>query len=281
MRSGGPRCLIFLLAWYFAIALASLSRAELPAELRVLTYNIHHGEGVDGKFDLPRIAEVIKSASPDLLALQEVDQGTARASGVDQPAELARLTGMEVVFGRNIEFEGGGYGTALLSRLPVKAHSSVKLRSFYEGTDDHPEQRGVQVAEIGEAGEQGIVFLCTHLDYRPDERERLASAEMINELAAKYGERLMILAGDLNAEPESRVMREFEKRWKIAGADAKTQVRGGAYALLTFPSGEPAKWIDYVLVRPAERWEVVEVRVIEERVASDHRPLLAILRRLP
>ena len=130
MRCGGPRCLIFLLAWYFTIALASLSRAELPAELRVLTYNIHHGEGVDGKFDLRRIAEVIKSASPDLLALQEVDQGTARASGVDQPAELARLTGMEVVFGRNIEFEGGGYGTALLSRLPVKAHSSVKLRSF-------------------------------------------------------------------------------------------------------------------------------------------------------
>ncbi len=76
-------------------------------------------------------------------------------------------------------------------------------------------------------------------------------------------------------------MREFEKRWTIAGADAKTQATGGANSVLTFPSGEPMKWIDYVLVRPAERWEVVETRVIEERVASDHRPLLAVLRNLP
>jgi endonuclease/exonuclease/phosphatase family metal-dependent hydrolase len=278
-----------LLACVPALACATCGRAELPAEIRVLTYNIHHGEGVDGKFDLPRIADVIKSASPDLVALQEVDQGTARASGVDQPAELARLTGMEVVFGRNIDFEGGGYGTAVLSRLLVKAHSSVKLRSFYAGNAEKPEQRGVQIVEIGEPGEAGLVFLCTHLDYRPDDRERMASAEAINELAAKYGERLMILAGDLNAEPQSRVMREFEKRWTIAGAltplgrepRAERQADGGESLLLTFPSGEPVKWIDYVLVRPAERWEIVEVRVIEERIASDHRPLLAVLRRRP
>jgi endonuclease/exonuclease/phosphatase family metal-dependent hydrolase len=274
MRCGGQ----FLAGVLFALVLALVGRAELPDEIRVLTYNIHHGEGVDGKFDLPRIAEVIKSVSPDLVALQEVDQGTARASGVDQPAELARLTGMEVVFGRNIEFQGGGYGTAVLSRLPVRAHSSVKLRSFYLGTAEHPEQRGVQIVEIGDAGEEGLVFLSTHLDYRPDDRERMASAETINELAARYGNRHMILAGDLNAEPESRVMREFEKRWKVAGP--ATQANGGA-PLLTYPSGEPTKWIDYVLVRPAERWEVVEVRVIDERVASDHRPLLAVLRRLP
>ena len=87
----------------------------------------------------------------------------------------------------------------------------------------------------------------------------------------------MILAGDLNAEPESRVMCEFEKRWKIAGAT--TQADDSRPALLTYPSGEPVKWIDYVLVRPPERWRVVEVRVIEERVASDHRPLLAVFRR--
>ena len=112
---------------------SAVARPSCRTELRVLTYNIHHGEGVDGKFDLPRIAEVIKSVSPHVVALQEVDQQTARSSGVDQPAELSRLTGMEVVFGRNIDFQGGGYGTAVLSTLPVKAHSSVKLPSFYDG----------------------------------------------------------------------------------------------------------------------------------------------------
>ena len=60
-------------------------------------------------------------------------------------------------------------------------------------------------------------------------------------------------------------------------ADAKPQA-DTAKELLTYPSGTPSKWIDFVLVRPAERWQVVEVRVLEEQVASDHRPLLAVLR---
>jgi endonuclease/exonuclease/phosphatase family metal-dependent hydrolase len=278
------------LAWLFVVHLAVTAQAQLPSEIRVLTYNIHHGEGTDGKFDLPRIAGVIKSVTPDIVALQEVDQGTARASGVDQPAELARLTGMEVVFGRNIDYEGGGYGTAVLSKLPVKASASEKLRSFYEGTAEHPEQRAVQVVELGAAGEPGLVFLCTHLDYRPDDRERMASAESINGLAAKYADRLMLLAGDLNATPESGVIRELEKHWKIAGGDAKPQVtdRPGTAAdgagdrrLYTYPSNAPTKHIDYVLFRPMDRWQVVEVRVLNERVASDHRPLLAVLLRVP
>jgi endonuclease/exonuclease/phosphatase family metal-dependent hydrolase len=266
----------FIVAAIVLLTLVGRVGAELPQQIRVLTYNIHHGEGVDGKFDLARIAALIKSVSPDVVALQEVDQNTARSSDVDQPAELARLTGMEVVFGRNIDFQGGGYGTAVLTRLPVKAHASHKLPSLYEG-----EQRGVQVVELGSAGDPGLVFLCTHLDHRPDDRERLASAELVNELAATYGNRLMILAGDLNAEPDSRVIRELEKRWHVTGA-AKPQAEvEAARGLLTFPSDKPRKWIDFVLVRPAERWQVVEVRVLDESVASDHRPLLAVVKHKP
>lgn len=59
---------------------------SVPATLRVLTYNIHHGEGTDGRFDLSRTAGLIATAEPDLVALQEVDQGTDRAGGVDQVA---------------------------------------------------------------------------------------------------------------------------------------------------------------------------------------------------
>jgi endonuclease/exonuclease/phosphatase family metal-dependent hydrolase len=261
-----------LAAIVISVLLAGSAGGQLPNEIRVLTYNIHHGEGVDGKLDLPRLATIIKGVSPDIVALQEVDQSTARSSSVDQPAELSRLTGIEVVFGRNIDYQGGGYGTAVLSRLPVKAHSSHKLPSFYEG-----EQRGVQIVELGQPGDPGLVFLCTHLDHRPDDRERMASAEMINELASRYGDRLMILAGDLNAEPDSRVIREFEKYWKIAGRD-DGQLTDGSNRLLTHPSDKPQKWIDFVLVRPAERWQIVKVSVLDEPVASDHRPLLAVLR---
>ena len=267
-----------LWCWNVALALVVAScasaRAELPNEIRVLCYNIHHGEGTDGKIDLPRIAEVINSGSPDVVALQEVDDRTARSGGVNQPAELARLTGMEVVFGRNIDYRGGGYGTAVLTRLPIKAHASYKLPSFYQGTPDHPEQRGVQVVDLGSPDEPGIVFLCTHFDYRPDDRERLASAELVNGLAAKYAGRLMILAGDLNATPDSRVVGEFQRHWKVA------ESTDSSAPLYTFPIDQPTKQIDFVLCRPAKEWQVLETRVLEERTASDHRPLLAILRRV-
>jgi endonuclease/exonuclease/phosphatase family metal-dependent hydrolase len=253
------------------------ARAGLPKELRVVTYNIHHGEGLDRKIDLRRIANVLLAVEPHIVALQEVDQGTRRAGGVDQPAELARLTGMEVVFGRNIDYDGGGYGTAVLTKLPVRSQKSVKLRSFYAPTAENPEQRGVQVLELGEKDGPMLLFLNTHLDYRPPDDERMASATTINELVDKRGDEPAILAGDLNAIPESGPIDEFRKQWKIAGLQAESRAPS-APPLLTSPADKPEKWIDYVIVRPAEKWEVVEVRVLDESVASDHRPLLAVLR---
>jgi endonuclease/exonuclease/phosphatase (EEP) superfamily protein YafD len=103
----------------------------------------------------------------------------------------------------------------------------------------------------------------------------MASAKTINHLIRDRGDELAILAGDLNATPDSRVIAEFAQHWKIAGANANS-----AKPLLTFPAGKPDRWIDYVMVRPAARWKIVEVRVLNEAVASDHRPLLAVLRRL-
>jgi endonuclease/exonuclease/phosphatase family metal-dependent hydrolase len=253
--------------------------AELPAEIRVVTYNIHHGEGVDGKFDLERIAKVMLAEKPDIVAVQEVDQKTRRSSGVDQAAELARLTGMKVVFGRNIDFEGGGYGTAVLTNIPVRSSESVKLKSFYAPTPHNPEQRGVQVLELGAKDGPGFVFMCTHLDYRPPDEERMNSALTINELARKRPNEPMIIAGDFNATPENRVIREFEKEWTIAGADRSANTN--SKPILTIPVDMPNRWIDYVMYRPANRWEVVEVRVLDEAVASDHRALVAVLRRLP
>ncbi len=249
--------------------------AELPTEIRVITYNIHHGAGLDKKVDLPRIAKLLMAEKPDIIALQEVDQGTRRTNQVDQPAELARLTEMEAVFGRNIDYDGGGYGTAVLTRLPIRLKESVKLKSFYESTPQHQEQRGVQVLELGEKNGAGLLFLCTHLDFRPKDDERMASAKTINELIQKHGDKPALIAGDFNATPESAPIREFAKEWKIAGWDGVD-----AKGILTFPADKPDRRIDYVMYRPADRWQVVETRVLDEPVASDHRPVLTVLRRV-
>ena len=119
----------------------------------------------------------------------------------------------------------------MLTRLPIRSSESVKLKSFYPPTKPRtPEQRGVQVLELGGRSGPGLLFLCTHLDFRPPDDERMNSAKTINELIRKRGEELAIIAGDFNATPESGPIREFEKEWKVAGgdgADAKPQAAEG------------------------------------------------------
>ena len=91
-----------------------------PVDLRILTYNIHHGEGTDGLLDLERLAGVIGEARPDGVALQEVDAGTERAGGIDQAAAIAGHLGWEHAFAEAMPYQGGSYGEALL-RLGVAA----------------------------------------------------------------------------------------------------------------------------------------------------------------
>jgi endonuclease/exonuclease/phosphatase family metal-dependent hydrolase len=248
-----------------AVALPAGADDAASTRIRVLCYNIHHGRGMDGRIDLPRIANVIRAAEPDLVALNECDQKTRRSGGVDQPAELGRLTGLKSIFEKNIDYDGGQYGNTVLSRLAVVRHRNHALPSLTEG-----EQRGlleviVRLADDGPA----LRFLITHLDYRPNDAERLASYNAIEEhLAEQKGSKLpTILAGDLNAVWDSHVMARFRKTWQLANPKP----------LFTFPAKEPKRQIDYVLVRPADRWRVRTMRVLDEPVASDHRPIWAEL----
>ncbi|HEY3237285.1 MAG TPA: endonuclease/exonuclease/phosphatase family protein, partial [Polyangiaceae bacterium] len=87
--------------------------------LRLVTYNTHHGECVDGRFELERLAAIIRSLDPDLVGLQEVDNLTVRSGNVDQARVLGELTGMRHAFGRAMDFDGGEYGEAVLSRWPI------------------------------------------------------------------------------------------------------------------------------------------------------------------
>src|SRR5215207_5374554 len=88
--------------------------------LRVMTYNIHVGVGMDKKLDLQRIAGVINQEHPDLVGLQEVDRGVRRTEGKDEIVELAAMTRMHFAFAPNLDYQGGKYGVAILSRWPIK-----------------------------------------------------------------------------------------------------------------------------------------------------------------
>ena len=236
---------------------------QRPLTLRILSYNIHHGEGTDGQLDLERIAKVIASVDPDLVALQEVDRNVQRTGQVDQPAALARLTKMNVIFGDNISLQGGQYGNAILSRFPILDHQNHALPNFDDG-----EQRGFLEAEVQLPGSHPpLLFIATHLDHRRDDKERVASARAINERIEGRLGTVALLAGDLNDVPGSRTLVEFGKHWS----------RANKVISPTTPVDEPTRQIDYILLRPADRWRVTETRVLDEAAASDHRAILAVV----
>ena len=233
--------------------------------VRVLTYNIHHGEGTDGVFDLPRIASIINGVQPDLVALQEIDERTGRSSGVNQLDELQRLTGMHATFGKAMDYDGGAYGVAVLSRwLPLDA-SDQPLPS---SPDREPRTALTVRLRPADAGPP-LQFTCTHFNQGRDDGDRLGQAEFLISRQTDVGTSA-ILAGDMNATPDSDVMKALGRKWTYAAPPELLQ-----------PPASPRPRVrgDYVLYRPENAWRVVESGVIDNRVASDHRPVFAVLQR--
>ena len=139
-----------------------------PDTIRVLAYNIHHGEGMDSVLDLARIAALIRDADPDLVALQEVDSVVERTERTDQAAELGRLTGMEYRFGSFMPYQGGAYGMAVLSRWPIEEETNWRL-------SDGAEPRTALGVRVRTESDQTLVLVGIHF-YRSPE-EWLAQAE--------------------------------------------------------------------------------------------------------
>jgi endonuclease/exonuclease/phosphatase family metal-dependent hydrolase len=241
---------------------SSPSVADAPEydALRVLTYNIHHGEGVDGVLDLERIAAVITESGADLVALQEVDVRAARTGSVDQLDTLARLTGMTGVFTPFMDFQGGQYGLAVLSRYPIQRAWPIELPP---GT---LEPRSALAVEVMIPGHASVTFVSLHLDWLGDDAERYAQARAL--VAGLEDEHSVILAGDFNDRPGSRTNELFERTY------VNTPKPRGASS--TFPAPGPPAEIDFVMYRPAFGFAGTAA-VLGETTASDHRPVLATL----
>lgn len=233
----------------------------------VLSYNIHHGEGTDGVIDLQRIANVIRPVDPDFVALQEVDRNTGRAGGADQAQMLADLLDMPVVFGAALDFDGGQYGNALLTRHAIVSSVSHVIPHSIGREPRIVLEAEVDLGSVSDAN-SNLRLLVTHLDHLPGDVDRLAAVDVIERVVKSRVEVPMILAGDLNATPDSEPLVRLRENW---------QLTGDGELLATVPVVKPARQIDYVLCRPATRWKVLETRVLEEAQASDHRPIAAVL----
>ncbi len=257
--------LLVSLSWLMLGEVQGADEAAEPGEvsLRLTNYNIRHGRGMDQVVDLERIARVLQDTRPDLIALQEVDVNTQRTGRVDQAARLGELTAHQARFGKAIDFQGGEYGNAVLSRFPIVDSQNLPL----PGSPGHEARAAVFVAVQVPGWEEPLVFASFHLDHR-SQADRLAQIRAMIEHVRERGHPT-ILAGDLNAEPES-------EEYRLATSfftDLVPDNRDG-----TFSSTDPRRRIDYFLFYPAARFECVEYQVIPEEVASDHRPLRMTVR---
>lgn len=257
--------IIILIACVFAGGCTGAKHGS-PVRVTVLTYNIYHGEDANGGSNLDAVAGIINSLQPDLVAFQEVDNKTGRAKGLDLTAELSERTGMKGIFGKAMDYDGGGYGEAVLSRHPV-----IETRNNPLPHTPKAEPRTALEIRIELPGGVKMAFVGTHFDHLRDQSNRMMQTERIMELYENY-DLPIVLAGDLNATPGSDPINLLSRQWSDSAKDNPQP---------TFPSKKPARRIDYIMYKPKDRWKVVEVRVIDEKVASDHCPALAVLELLP
>lgn len=115
----------FLCVINLLVMLPAMSFGQQP--FRVVSYNIKHCRGNDGKVDLARTAGVIEELSADFVGLQEVDENAKRSGAVDQVAELGKRLNMFSAFGSFMDFQGGRYGLGILSKHPIRNITSVRL----------------------------------------------------------------------------------------------------------------------------------------------------------
>jgi endonuclease/exonuclease/phosphatase family metal-dependent hydrolase len=231
--------------------------------VRAMTFNIHHGVGVDGGLDLERIAGTIESLGPDVVGLQEVDRRFGeRSEFADQARVLSRRLGMRLAYGAALDLDPPGageprrrYGNAVLSRFPIVGRSNLLLPRTAA-----VEQRAMLRARIALDDGQ-IDAYTTHLEAHDERQRALQAAAVATAIVSRAGPR--ILLADLNARPDAAEMTAISA---VLG-DAWVAGVGRGF---TYPANAPTRRIDVVLHSPDF---VPNAATVLATTVSDHRPV--------
>ncbi len=213
--------------------------------LRVMSYNVRNGRGLDEKTDLSRIVNVFQRTHPDVVAVQELDSATQRSNGVYVLKEIGEQVKMHYTYGPAIEYKGGKYGVGILSKEKPLSVRQIPLPG-------REEKRTLLLAEF-----KNYVLACSHFSLT--EADRLESIEIIRSQVKGF-DKPVLLAGDLNDLPGSKMIESLSGDWK--------NLSGTAF---TFPANEPNKCIDYIF--GSGKMKLIQSVVVDEPIASDHRPL--------
>ena len=239
----------------FIFAALFIFSAQAQNTLKLMSYNIKNANGMDNVCNFQRIANVINNTSPDVVAIQEVDSMTNRSGQKYVLGEIAERTQMHGYFAPAIDYDGGKYGIGLLTKQFPLRLQSLPLPG-------REEARTLILAEFTD-----YIYCCTHMSLT--EEDRMKSLELVKAFTSSSTKPLF-LAGDMNAEPESGFIKELQKDFQILSNPKQH----------TFPAPDPKETIDYIamLKQNAKGFAVISAKVINEPMASDHRPILVELR---
>ena len=242
---------LYLFLCLFAMALSAHSQNDL----KLMSYNIRNAKGMDNVRNVQRIVNVINNEAPDVVAVQELDSMTTRSNQTFVLAEVAERTQMHASYAPAIDFQGGKYGIGILSK-----DKPLDIQTY--PLPGREEKRMLMVAEF-----KDYFFACTHLSLT--EEDRLTSLEIIKN-SVKSNQKPFFLAGDLNDTPNSKFIQALQEDFLILTNTKKP----------TYPAPEPKETIDYIAAWKGntDNFANLSAQVVEEPLASDHRPLTVQLR---
>lgn len=252
--------------WLNPANVTGAANAKEEDTLRILTYNVHRCNPPGTKIiDIAAIANVVKQSKADVVALQEIDVNTIRSGkDIHEAEEIAKACGMYVCFGKAIDFSGGAYGVAVLSKYPISAVQNYLLP---KDADPKTEQRTLLIAEITISSKKKFYFACTHLDVENADNRVL----QINEIQKRANAVSIpfFIGGDFNDTTGSKALQIFDQHFQRS-----CQTCGP-----TFPQDKPTKTIDFIAFQKKQAKKITTIRheVLAEKYASDHRPVLAEL----
>lgn len=236
-------------------------------ELTVLSYNVHHCNppSKPGVIDLEAVANVLKNSEAAIIGLQEIDVYTERSGkDLDMTKELAeRADYPYYYFSKSIDYQGGAYGTAILSKYPLSETETIALPN-----PAGSEPRTLSVATVTINDTLQIRFGNTHLDYT----NALNNMEQVKAMSSNLSQSdiPVILTGDFNAKPDADSMNY------LAGF---FQFSCRVNCSYTSPASNPNKTIDYIVFRNGNhKIKKMSHSVLPENYASDHLAVKATLK---
>lgn len=248
-------------------------RGGVSVKLRVMTYNIHRAIGVDRRFRPDRVCRIIAHHDPDIVLLQEVDDGAPRSREMDLARELARDLGYEhYAVGHNVTLRRGRYGNATLSRYPIVRERNIDL------TIGERKRRGCQHTSVEVEKPTGypqrLEIFNLHLGLSSKERAmQVGRLVKSREFKASVPDATCLVGGDFNdwrslLHPIFTEILDF----KCATQDEHSYDR----AMKTYPSFSPTGGLDKLYFRGGlRRGPTRTCRMRLSRVASDHLPVIA------